>query len=104
MSSSGKMKNNDDETPVEIPIDGTLDLHGFRPSEVGDLVETYLTECWKRGLLRGRLVHGKGIGTLRETVHATLKRLSIVKDFRLGNETSGSWGATLFELLPKDCD
>ena len=96
------MKNNGEEDPVEIPIDGTLDLHGFRPAEVSDLVETYLDECRELGVLRGRLVHGKGIGALRETVHAVLRRLPFVKEFRLGDESSGSWGATLFELVPKD--
>jgi dsDNA-specific endonuclease/ATPase MutS2 len=96
------MKNNGEEAPVAIPIDGILDLHGFRPTDVGDLVEAYLCECRLRGVLLGRLIHGKGIGTLRETVHATLRRLSFVKGFRLGDESSGSWGATLFELQPKD--
>ena len=90
------------EVPVAIPIDGILDLHGFRPAEVSDLVETYLCECRLRGILHGRLIHGKGIGTLRETIHSTLHRLSFVKGFRLADETSGSWGATLFELKPKD--
>ena len=96
------MKNNEEIEPVKIPIDGILDLHGFRPADIGDLVEAYLCECRLRGVLRGRLIHGKGIGTLRETVHATLRRLSFVKGFRLGDESSGSWGATLFELQPKE--
>ena len=96
------MKNNGEEAPVAIPIDGILDLHGFRPTDVGDLVEAYLCECRLRGVLHGRLIHGKGIGTLRKTVHATLRRLSFVKAFRLGDESSGSWGPTLFELQPKD--
>ena len=96
------MKNNAGDVPVEIPIDGTIDLHGFRPAEISDLVKTYLCECRARGVLRGRLIHGKGKGTLRATVHAVLRRLSFVKGFRLGDESSGSWGATLFELVPKD--
>ena len=96
------MKNNGEMKAVKIPIDGILDLHGFRPADIGDLVEAYLCECRLSDVLHGRLIHGKGIGTLRETVHATLRRLSFVKGFRLGDESSGSWGATLFELQPKD--
>ena len=96
------MKNNGEMKAVKIPIDGILDLHGFRPTDIGDLVEVYLCECRLSDVLHGRLIHGKGIGTLRETVHATLRRLSFVKGFRLGDESSGSWGATLFELQPKD--
>ena len=96
------MKNNGEMEAVKIPIEGILDLHGFRPADIGDLVEAYLCECRLSGVLHGRLIHGKGIGTLRKTVHATLRRLSFVKGFRLGDESSGSWGATLFELQPKD--
>ena len=95
------MKNNGEMKAVKIPIDGILDLHGFRPADIGDLVEVYLCECRLRGVLQGRLIHGKGNGTLRETVHMTLRKLSFVKGFRLGDESSGSWGATLFELQPK---
>ncbi|MGH8016956.1 MAG: Smr/MutS family protein, partial [Opitutaceae bacterium] len=60
------------DEPVEIPINGVLDLHTFRPAEVKDLVPGYLEECRARGILQVRLIHGKGTGTLRETVHALL--------------------------------
>ena len=45
-----------------------------------------------------RIIHGKGTGTLRTTVHALLQRSPLVHSFRLGDETSGSWGATLVTL------
>ncbi len=80
---------------VEFPVDGTLDLHTFRPDEVKDLVPEYLSECRKRGIYQVRIVHGKGIGTLRETVHAVLAKLPEVASYRLGDETSGGWGATI---------
>lgn len=86
------------EEPVEIPIDGTLDLHTFRPRDLGDLIPDYLEACRERGILSIRIIHGKGTGTLRETVHALLRRRDDVADFRLGDETSGSWGATLVTL------
>jgi dsDNA-specific endonuclease/ATPase MutS2 len=47
-----------------------------------------------------RIIHGKGTGALRETVHARLRRLPLVESFRLGDETSGGWGATLVRLRP----
>lgn len=87
-----------DGEPVRIPITGELDLHTFRPAEVASLLESYFAECTRAGLREVRVVHGKGTGTLRETVHACLRRMPQVASFRLGDETSGSWGATLVTL------
>ena len=88
----------DHDSPHELPVDGTLDLHTFRPEDVKDLVPDYLTECRKIGILQVRIIHGKGIGTLREVVHATLKRMPEVESFRLGGEDAGGWGSTIVIL------
>lgn len=90
-----------EDEPVEIPITGELDLHTFRPSDIGDLVPDYLDACQERGILSVRIIHGKGTGTLRETVHAALRRIPSVESFQLGDETSGSWGATRVRLKGK---
>jgi dsDNA-specific endonuclease/ATPase MutS2 len=89
-----------DDDPVEIPINGVLDLHTFRPSDLGTLIPDYLDACREAGILHARIIHGKGTGTLRETVHAILRRQTGVAGFRIGNETSGGWGATLVTLRP----
>jgi len=88
----------DDPEPVRIPITGELDLHTFAPRETAQVVEAYLEACRERGIFSVRIIHGKGTGTLRETVHALLRRSPLVASFRLGDETSGSWGATLVTL------
>jgi dsDNA-specific endonuclease/ATPase MutS2 len=87
-----------DEPPVPLPITGELDLHTFRASDVGTLIPAYLGECRTRGIFSVRIVHGKGTGTLRETVHALLRHSPLVHSFRLGDETSGGWGATIVAL------
>lgn len=92
--------DDDELEPVELPIDGTLDLHAFRPQEVKELVPDYLAACRERGILHVRIVHGKGTGSLRRTVHAILDRLPEVASFRLAGEDAGSWGATLVVLRP----
>lgn len=88
----------EESEPVRIPITDELDLHTFQPAEIASLLEEYLSACRDRGLGEVRIVHGKGTGTLRETVHALLRRSPLVDSFRLGNETSGGWGATLVRL------
>ena len=84
--------------PTHWPIDGTLDLHLFKPAEVGDLVPGYLEECRKRGILQIRIIHGKGTGQLRERVHAILRRIPVVASFDLAPEGMGGWGATVVKL------
>ncbi|MCA9675843.1 MAG: Smr/MutS family protein, partial [Myxococcales bacterium] len=77
---------------VELAITDELDLHHFRPADVADLVDEYLREARARGLRRVRLIHGKGTGTLRRTVHAVLGRHPDVAGFALADERAGSWG------------
>ncbi len=90
----------DDAGHVRIPINGVLDLHTFRPSEVGRLVPAYLHECRAAGIFQVRIIHGKGTGTLRETVHALLRREACVSHFALADESGGGWGATVVVLRP----
>ncbi len=92
------MAGPEESEAVRIPITGELDLHAFRPSEVASLLEDYFAECTRAGIREVRVIHGKGTGTLRETVHACLRRMPCVAGFRQGNENSGSWGATLVDL------
>ena len=92
------MQPEDNADPVRIPITGELDLHTFRPQEITGLLDDYLAECARAGLREVRIIHGKGTGALRETVHAWLRRSPRVAGFRLGDEHSGSWGATLVSL------
>ena len=84
--------------PVELPIDGTLDLHTFHPRDVKTLVPDYLEICRQRGILEIRIIHGKGTGALRRTVHAILDRNPGIKSYRLAGGDRGSWGATIVTL------
>jgi DNA-nicking Smr family endonuclease len=85
------------EAPVPIPIDGILDLHLFRPNEIKDLVPDYLQACREKGIYRVRIIHGKGTGTLRRTVHSILDRIAWVSDYHFA-EDSSSWGATIVRI------
>ena len=89
------------DQPVELPLDGELDLHTFRPAEVKELIPIYLEECRHAGVLEVRIVHGKGKGTLKRIVRAELDKLDWVAAVRDGGLGGGSWGATLVDLEPQ---
>jgi len=88
-----------DPEPMEIPIDGVLDLHTFAPEDVSSLVEEYIRVCQEKRILDVRIIHGKGQGVLRRMVHARLERDPRVLEFGLDAGSSG-WGATLVRLRP----
>lgn len=83
--------------PKEIPIDGTLDLHPFKPEELGSLIPAYVDECIRKEIYKIRIIHGKGTGNLRRSVHALLDRNEKVISYSLANDRSG-WGATIANL------
>lgn len=84
--------------PIEIEIDGTLDLHTFSPKDLKYLIPDYLDECYKREIFKVKIIHGKGKGNLRRSVHALLDRNLLVAGYRLADLFNGSWGATVVEL------
>lgn len=89
------MTGDDFPDEVELPITGELDLHTFRPGDIGTLLPDYFEECRKRGILTVRVIHGKGTGALREGVHRILEKLPGIASWTWPAAASyGGWGAT----------
>lgn len=86
------------EEIIRVPINGTLDLHAFSPKDIIPLLDEYLHSCYKAGILEGKIIHGKGIGTQKRIVEETLRKNSLVIDFGSGEGNSGNWGVTKFSL------
>jgi len=96
----------DDEPPrepVQLPLEGVLDLHTFAPRQVTEVLTDYLDACREAGVLEVRIVHGKGIGNLRRTVHAALARRADVVRYALARPEFGGWGATIVRLKAAPC-
>ncbi len=91
------MTSEEEQGPIQQPIDGVLDLHTFRPGDVKALLVDYLEECRSAGIMDVRIIHGKGTGALRDLVHAQLKKNPLVLSFQLSTDRS-SWGATIVKL------
>jgi DNA-nicking Smr family endonuclease len=86
--------------PIRLPINGTLDLHMFSPKDAASVVKEYIRSCLEKKIYEIRIIHGKGKGILRETVHALLERHPDVIEYKLDSGPS-SWGATLVFLRNK---
>jgi DNA-nicking Smr family endonuclease len=89
------------DEPFPLPIDGVLDLHTFRPQDVKEVVVEYLSACQEQGIFEVRVIHGKGIGQLRQTVHSILSQHPEVLSFALAGEAYGGAGATFVRLRPR---
>jgi dsDNA-specific endonuclease/ATPase MutS2 len=81
--------------PIEIPIEASIDLHLFRPSEIGDVVEGYLEAAVEKGFREVRLIHGRGRGVQRNRVQRILARHPSVEQFADAPGDRGGWGATI---------
>ena len=90
--------SSDEDEIISLPIDGNLDLHCFSPRDLKTLIPDYLDECMSRGIYEVRIIHGKGIGNIRRSVHALLERNAQVLSFTLADNSSGGWGATIVQL------
>lgn len=94
------MSGEDGGEPVVLPITGELDLHAFAPREVPDVVAEYVRACREKGILRVRLIHGRGKGVQRAEVRRTLRSLPGVASVADAPPASGGWGATVIDLTP----
>ena len=84
--------------PHQVPIEETLDLHMFAPSDIRSVVREYLKEAQAAGFVEIRLIHGRGIGVQRGIVQSVLARTSSVRSFHDAPESH--LGATVVILYP----
>jgi hypothetical protein len=86
--------------PVPIEITDIIDLHTIAPRDVKRAVEAYLEEAHRAGFRSVRIIHGKGRGVQRETVHKILARTPFVRDWTDAPPQAGGLGATVAHLAP----
>ena len=79
-------------------ISDELDLHGLTVDEAITLVDTFLYQSHKAGLHRVWIIHGRGTGTLRQTVRRYLTSHPLVRVCTTADGSRGGIGATQVEL------
>lgn len=75
-----------------------LDLRGQMADEALLNLEKFIDDAVLANLETVRVIHGKGTGVLRNTVHQFCKKSKQVKDYRLGVYGEGENGVTVITL------
>ena len=83
---------------TETPAPDELRLRHMTVDEALPLLDDFLHDRFVRGFRTVRVIHGKGTGTLRETVRRVLKGHTLVKSFRAGGHAEGKQGVTIVEF------
>ncbi|NOX19452.1 MAG: endonuclease MutS2 [Chlorobi bacterium] len=75
-----------------------LDIRGMRAEEAEFEVIKFLDEAYASGADRVEILHGKGTGALKQTVHQILKSHAQVKKFYFAKIEYGGDGITIVEM------
>ena len=103
MKDESKKRNH--KTPADLPghivVTDTLDLHGFFPEQIAEIIDTFIQNAVDLRLGKLRIIHGKGKSRLKYEVYQALRSNSHVTSFRDAPPDSGGWGVTVVELKPE---
>jgi DNA mismatch repair protein MutS2 len=89
------------EYHTDIPPSNELRLRQLTVDEALLKLDQYLHDSFMAGLIQVRIIHGKGTGTLRQTVRKQLARHPLVKSYRPGEYGEGGEGVTVAELAER---
>ena len=96
------MKSKKHKPPEEfsepIPVEDLLDLHGFFPNQIPEVVNEFLAHTKEQGYREVRIAHGKGKSRLKWEVHQILENHQLVEAFGDAPPERGGWGSTIVTL------
>ena len=78
-----------------LSVSPEINLIGMTVDEAIPVLDKYLDDAYLAHLPQVRVVHGRGTGALKAGVHRHLKKLSYVKEYRLGEFGEGDTGVTI---------
>ena len=90
-----------EDEPVRIPIEDSIDLHGFAPRDVWSVVDEYLRAARDAGISEVRVIHGRGKGVQRADIQRRLREHPLVE--RYWDAPESHLGATMVRLRHGDC-
>jgi len=88
----------DEEIPQLVVITDTLDLHGYYPQQVPQMLDDFIQNAHRLRLKEVKIIHGKGRSRLKRIVWEELEKNPLVESFRDAHPLCGGWGATIVVL------
>ena len=91
---------------LDMPYEAQIDLHGLTAEEASVRLDQFVSECYKRGIRKVLIIHGKGNHSEDTPVLSGMVRSFIERDYRLGesghpDKKDGGKGATWVILREK---
>ncbi len=93
-----KRENDNRTTSGMFNISNELNLRGFTADEALRELKRYLDYARGSEWNELRVIHGKGSGTLKNTVHRYLSTVNYIESYRLGRWGEGDSGVTIIVL------
>ncbi|KAA3659378.1 MAG: DNA mismatch repair protein MutS [Calditrichaeota bacterium] len=87
-----------EELQNPVQVEDFLDLHGFFPEQVADVVQEFIAYAVEKKYTSVTIAHGKGKSRLKWEVHQTLKKNLAVLKYYDAAPGQGGWGRTEVEL------
>jgi DNA mismatch repair protein MutS2 len=84
--------------PVIKQVDNEINLRGLQSDDALIELEKYLDLAKYSGWNEIRIIHGKGSGALRKSIHMFLRKNSIIKSFNLARYGEGDTGVTIIKM------
>ena len=84
--------------PRILAVSTELDLRGQTAEEAVMETDLYLDNAFLAGLKEVTIIHGKGTGVLRNSIHQLLRQHPHVASFRLGKYGEGEAGVTVVQI------
>ena len=81
-----------------MPLSGEIHLRRLTVDEALFKLDEFLDGAFMDGLTRVRVIHGQGVGILRQAVRKALESHTLVKSFRTGGYGEGGAGVTIVEM------
>ncbi len=92
----------DEFLPEYFHVTDVLDLHGFFPEQVPEMIDEFIKNAISLKLNRLRIIHGKGKSKLKYIVRKELGKNPNVAEFGDAPPEIGGWGATVVILKEKE--